>query len=195
MEIKDSGKREEFSTGSRRDTREGKGRFDLLPTRALAAAAFAITNRPDLLSVSSTLGLAVKHAFNQLHSGATIFTQLEFAVSYSLWALELDETPGVCFGAISAEEPRYDMFPARGIFRLARHFENGSKKYGDRNWEKGQEISRMLDSGIRHAFAFFRGDRDEDHLAAAAWNFVCALDTWERIRAGILPSELNDIPA
>lgn len=28
---KDSGKREEFDTGSVRDTREGKGRFDLLP--------------------------------------------------------------------------------------------------------------------------------------------------------------------
>jgi hypothetical protein len=30
--VKDSGKRQEFETGSRRDTREGKGRFDLLPT-------------------------------------------------------------------------------------------------------------------------------------------------------------------
>jgi len=28
--LKDSGKREEFETGSRRDTREGKGRFDLI---------------------------------------------------------------------------------------------------------------------------------------------------------------------
>lgn len=28
--LKDSGKREEFATGSRRDSREGKGRFDLL---------------------------------------------------------------------------------------------------------------------------------------------------------------------
>ena len=30
MKIKDSGKRQEFATGSVRDTREGKGRFDLL---------------------------------------------------------------------------------------------------------------------------------------------------------------------
>lgn len=28
--VKDSGKREEFDTGARRDTREGKGRFDLI---------------------------------------------------------------------------------------------------------------------------------------------------------------------
>lgn len=32
---KDSGKREEFGSGSVRDTREGKGRFDLLPPLAL----------------------------------------------------------------------------------------------------------------------------------------------------------------
>ncbi len=37
--IKDSGKRQEFNTGSVRDTREGKGRYDLLPTRALARVA------------------------------------------------------------------------------------------------------------------------------------------------------------
>jgi hypothetical protein len=34
-EVKDSGIREEFSTGSRRDTQEGKGRYDLLPFYAL----------------------------------------------------------------------------------------------------------------------------------------------------------------
>lgn len=37
--VKDSGHREEFDTGSRRDTREGKGRFDLLPMHALRRLA------------------------------------------------------------------------------------------------------------------------------------------------------------
>lgn len=32
---KDSGKRQEYSTGSKRDTREGKGRFDLIPTEPM----------------------------------------------------------------------------------------------------------------------------------------------------------------
>lgn len=30
--VKDSGERQEFQTGSKRDSREGKGRFDLIPT-------------------------------------------------------------------------------------------------------------------------------------------------------------------
>ena len=33
--VKDSGERQEFSTGARRDTQEGKGRFDLLPINAI----------------------------------------------------------------------------------------------------------------------------------------------------------------
>lgn len=36
---KDSGERENFDTGSRRDSREGKGRFDLLPFRAIRRVA------------------------------------------------------------------------------------------------------------------------------------------------------------
>jgi len=35
FEVKDSGVRVEYTTGARRDTNEGKGRFDLLPMRAL----------------------------------------------------------------------------------------------------------------------------------------------------------------
>ena len=33
--IKDSGERQEFSTGARRDIQEGKGRYDLLPFHAI----------------------------------------------------------------------------------------------------------------------------------------------------------------
>lgn len=37
--VKDSGQRQEFDTGSRRDTREGKGRFDLIPQYPLVRLA------------------------------------------------------------------------------------------------------------------------------------------------------------
>jgi hypothetical protein len=36
---KDSGQRQEFETGSRRDLRDGKGRYDLLPVAALRRLA------------------------------------------------------------------------------------------------------------------------------------------------------------
>jgi len=64
--VKDSGAREEFDTGSKRDTRKGRGRYGLITPIALK--------------------------------------------------------------------------------RLAQHYENGAAKYGDRNWEKGQPVSRYLGS-------------------------------------------------
>lgn len=88
--VRDTGKREEFKTGSRRDSREGKGRFDLIPPKPLK--------------------------------------------------------------------------------RLAKHYENGAKKYGDRNWQLGQPSTRFFDSLVRHAFAYMDGDRGEDHLAAIVFN-------------------------
>jgi hypothetical protein len=89
---------------------------------------------------------------------------------------------------------RFDLLPARALFRLAKHFEGGSQKYGARNWEKGQPLSRYMDSALRHAFKFLGGARDEDHAIAAVWNLLCLVDTEERIKAGLLPAELNDLP-
>ncbi|HUX15613.1 MAG TPA: dATP/dGTP diphosphohydrolase domain-containing protein [Phycisphaerae bacterium] len=112
--VADSGQREEFTTGSRRDTRAGKGRYDLIPPCAMA--------------------------------------------------------------------------------RLARHYENGAVKYGDRNWEKGQPLGRYIDSAIRHLYKFLEGHREEDHLAAAAWNAMGAIHTETMIARGLLPAELDDLP-
>jgi hypothetical protein len=106
---KDSGAREEMPTGSVRDTREGKGRFDLISPFALR--------------------------------------------------------------------------------RLAGVYERGSKKYKDRNWEKGQTYSRCLDSALRHLNSFAMGWTDEDHLAQALWNVAAILHFQETGR-----TELDDMP-
>lgn len=112
-QIRDSGQRQEFSTGSRRDLADGKGRYDLISPVALR--------------------------------------------------------------------------------RLALHYEKGAKKYGDRNWEKGQPLSRYLDSALRHINNFRDGDKVEDHLIAAVWNLMAFVHTEEKIGLGELPGELNDL--
>lgn len=109
--IKDSGKRAEYETGAKRDTAEGKGRFDLI---------------------------------------SPIF-----------------------------------------LTRLAKHLEGGAKKYGDRNWEKGQPLHRFLDSAFRHLVCYMMGQRDEDHLTASAWNLQGFIHTEEMIRQGKLPASLD----
>ena len=88
---------------------------------------------------------------------------------------------------------RYDLISPIGLHRLAQHYENGAKKYGDRNWEKGQPVSRYIDSGIRHFFKYLAGERDEDHLSAAAWNAFGAVHTIEKVSRGELPPELDDV--
>lgn len=90
---------------------------------------------------------------------------------------------------------RYDLITPLGLRRLAVHYENGAKKYGDRNWEKGQPVSRFLDSAARHLFAYLAGARDEDHLAAAAWNVMGAMHVEEAAAARRLPPGLLDVPS
>ncbi len=89
---------------------------------------------------------------------------------------------------------RYDLVSPVFLKRLARHYENGALKYGERNWEKGQPVSRYLDSAMRHLVRYLDGERGEDHLTAAAWNCGAAIHTLELIRRGSLPRELDDCP-
>ena len=87
-----------------------------------------------------------------------------------------------------------DLLPVRALIEVAKVFEAGANKYASRNWEKGINLSRYMDSGLRHAFKWLRGDRDEPHLAMAIWNFMCLQDTQQRIAEGLLPMSLNDLP-
>jgi hypothetical protein len=93
-----------------------------------------------------------------------------------------------------AGKGRFDLLPYYAITRLAQHFENGARKYGDSNWRKGIPLCRYLDSLMRHAFKFMAGMDDEDHLAAVIWNACCLLETQELIKLDFLPKELDDLP-
>lgn len=75
----------------------------------------------------------------------------------------------------SAGKGRFDLIPYQAIMRLARHFEAGARKYSDRNWEKGMDISRYVDAALRHMFKYLAGWNDEDHLAAVVWNCMCIM--------------------
>jgi hypothetical protein len=63
------------------------------------------------------------------------------------------------------------------LLELAKHFEEGAKKYGENNWQKGIPVNCYLDSAIRHYLKWRRGDKDEDHARAFVWNLTCCV--WE----------------
>ena len=89
---------------------------------------------------------------------------------------------------------RFDLLPKMTIWALAKHYEKGCQKYGDRNWEKGIPIQNYVDSATRHLQKFELGLTDENHLISAVWNLCCAYETLLRIDLGLLPASLNTLP-
>ena len=85
---------------------------------------------------------------------------------------------------------RWDLMPYEPLRRLAVHYENGAKKYGDRNWELGQEMSAYLRSAMRHLARFMDGENGEDHLSACVWNIFGFIHTEKNILDGKLPVSL-----
>jgi hypothetical protein len=90
---------------------------------------------------------------------------------------------------------RYDLLPWHAIDALAKVMEQGSIKYAPRNWELGLPLSSFLDSGLRHVFKLLGGQTDEDHASLALWNMACFVHTRRQIELGLLPAELDDLPA
>jgi hypothetical protein len=83
---------------------------------------------------------------------------------------------------------RMDLLPVTAIIELSKHCEAGALKYGERNVDKGIPQHSLIDSGLRHLFKYLRGDADEKHLVAAAWNIMWALEQ------DVNKPELNDLP-
>lgn len=90
---------------------------------------------------------------------------------------------------ITGDKGRMDLIPASSLLRLAKHFEQGAKKYGERDWEKGMPIHCCIDSAIRHLYRYIDGDMSEDHLCAAGTNILMAM--WYEDKK----PEMQDIPS
>jgi hypothetical protein len=90
---------------------------------------------------------------------------------------------------------RFDLIPFEALQAVAQVFEAGGKKYADRNWELGMPTNKFADSAMRHLHKHVAGHLDEPHLAMAAWNCLCLLQTEYWIREGRLPRELSTLPS
>ncbi len=89
---------------------------------------------------------------------------------------------------------RYDLISPIALRAWADVCEHGAKHYGDRNWEKGMPLSRVLDSALRHLHQWQEGYCDEDHLGHALWNVGALIHLLLQIQDGRLPAELDDVP-
>jgi hypothetical protein len=94
---------------------------------------------------------------------------------------------------------RFDLVPDIALTRVVKVYERGGLNHGDRNWEKGLPLSRLIDSAIRHIIQYKMSKytpelRDEDHLAHAIWNLMAVIHNEEMIERGALPKELDNLP-
>lgn len=75
-----------------------------------------------------------------------------------------------------AGKGRMDLLPWNAILGLSRYCEAGAEKYGERNIDLGAPLHSLLDSGARHLAKAMLGRTDEDHLLAACWNLMWAVE-------------------
>jgi len=73
------------------------------------------------------------------------------------------------------KENKIDKYTA--LLEASKQYEDGAKKYSDRNWEKGIPVHCFIDSGVRHYLKLLRGDKDEPHDSAFIWNMLGAIYT------------------
>ena len=145
--IKDSGDRTQFKSGAVRDMREGKGRCDLMPLEVV----------------------------NKIFAKGREYDEILFDLAEFM--KHKRDTDWLVLALNNFAKKNYDDSYPTMFLECAKHFEEGAKKYGENNWQKGIPTYCYIDSAIRHYLKWLRGDKDEPHDRAFVWNLMCCI--WE----------------
>lgn len=151
--IKDSGDRTQFESGAVRDMREGKGRCDLMPLYVVShiLGGSSIDHDPVIRCIENyRVSGNTEYLYNAIY---------EFC------------------DCIAVGTNDHKTTVTNLLLEVAKHFEEGAKKYGENNWQKGIPIHCYIDSAVRHYLKWLRGDKDEPHDRAFVWNIMCCI--WE----------------
>lgn len=133
-----------FESGAIRSSKEGKGRYDLVPWVTIA------------------------EIFNENYQ--PIEDEISFFIEIGKYIASHDETCLLYIINWLIDEGYGDYYLF--IDELAKHFERGAKEYGENNWKKGIPEKSFIDSGMRHTVHWFY-NRDPINLISAIWNFMC----------------------
>jgi len=172
-EIKDSGARQEFSTGAVRDIQEGKGRNDLLHPVVMQRVMehFEEFKQYEVWRLEDDeLMYACKRSLFDYYGASN-------NAIYPLLSAYLFGCVLQCRQATPEPKPQYSEDNTMVVFvvgsiELAKHYEKGAKKYGDHNWSKGIPSTSFYDSADRHMNKVILGCNDEPHLSAYMFNVV-----------------------
>jgi len=169
--IKDSGNRREFETGAVRDIAEGKGRCDLLPLDCVAEY-FRRFDTPKCMNPKAG---TVKVILSELN-------EIQFYANYG----NIDDP--IAFAIEEFIRFAYQGKYGNAFMELAKHYEEGAKKYAERNWQKGISCHCYIDSCVRHLLKWYDGWDDEPNDRAVLWNLF---GLWWTLKN--MP-EMNDLP-
>lgn len=171
-EIKDTGHRHIFESGAVRDCAEGRGRCDLLPLH-IVANLYSIWDDTKMRNPKySTTANILRHVETFIRNGnrEEIYDALfEFRTRFIMVGTEHLNLSGM-------------------LLEVSKHYEEGAKKYAERNWEAGIPCHCYIDSAIRHLIKWADNWDDEPHDRAVVWNLFGLLWTIDN------HPELNDLP-
>ena len=180
-EIKVTGTPMTYGDGATRNTKEGKGRFDLIPPEPME---FIDKRIGEICSSDGD--------FEYMNDELDVYRRaMRIHKSFGILPQECDNIADVIISVITYTHNRSaGMYTDRhALFyefsksfmptmkELAVHFEKGAKIYGEHNCEQGIPKWSFIDSGLRHLTQFLNGEDDENHYIAAIWNFWMLLWT------------------
>lgn len=151
--IQDSGDRRQFESGAVRDMAGGKGRCDLMPLFDVANV-FRFVGEESAYEILYKLSSLLRDDLSQKEKYEYCMMILSDFVDFQR---ELHETSG--------------SFPNL-FLEVAVHYEEGAKKYGEHNWEKGLPLWCYVDSATRHFLKYLDSWDDERHDRAFVWNIL-----------------------
>jgi hypothetical protein len=168
FETKDSGKRQQFSTGMQRDSGDKP-----LYTEVYAPLDACLTSSyRRIMLYRADLCEKVRCFCTETALYADLVVILRTMHGLESHAANEDLVAGRCLSL----DTRYAELMMRG-----------AQKYDRGNWRKAateEELQRYKDSLIRHTVQYLRGDSDEDHGAAILFNCYGAAMILDKLKEG-----------
>lgn len=100
----------------------------------------------------------------------------------------LDNDTRHLYDALYCFKEELDVDTPTMLLEVAKHYEDGAKKYAPDNWRKSIPVWCYIDSATRHYIKWRRGDNDEPHSRAFVWNIMCCIwevdygDNWREVK-------------
>lgn len=162
-DIKVDGTPKTYGNGATRHTKEGKGRFDLIPHEVFAPLFERV------MKLDTTDPYVVECTPHSIITDIANDRPLDAIIKITIYHYYRDASVLEAIdNNISPESFVHCCWP---MFKdLAVHFQKGAEIYGERNCQKGIPAWSFKDSAMRHATQYFNHEEDEPHLISAIWN-------------------------